>query len=55
MHFLVIPKVKDGLSMLERATEKHTEVLGHLLVTVAKVAKQEGLEEGYRVVINNGP
>ena len=55
VHFLVIPKIKDGLSMLERAEDKHKELLGHLLLTAAKVAKQENLAEGYRVVINNGP
>ena len=30
------------------------QLLGHLLLTARKVAKQKGLTEGYRVVINNG-
>jgi histidine triad (HIT) family protein len=30
-------------------------VLGHLLLTAAKIAKSEGIAEtGYRLVINNG-
>ena len=29
--------------------------MGHLLYTVKLIAVQEGLEEGYRVVINDGP
>ena len=40
---------------MSKATEAHTQLLGHLMVTCAKVAKQEGLdEEGYRLVINDG-
>jgi histidine triad (HIT) family protein len=32
------------------------DVLGHLLLTAAEVARREGIEEsGYRLVINNGP
>ena len=42
-HFLVIPKNRKGLSGISKATEEHTQLLGHLLVVVAKVAAQEGL------------
>ena len=38
-----------------KAEEKHKEILGHLLYTVKIIACQEGLEDGYRVVINDGP
>ncbi|KAI6673623.1 hypothetical protein NL676_001529 [Syzygium grande] len=54
-HILIIPKVKDGLTGLSKAEERHREILGHLLYTAKLVAKQEGLEDGYRVVINDGP
>jgi len=54
VHFLVIPKNRDGLSLLSNAEDKHEKMLGHLMVVVAKVARQENLSEGYRVVINNG-
>jgi histidine triad (HIT) family protein len=30
------------------------QLLGHLLFVASKVAKDQGLEDGYRVVINNG-
>ncbi|XP_026420747.1 14 kDa zinc-binding protein-like [Papaver somniferum] len=53
-HILVIPKVKDGLTGLSQAEERHTEILGHLLYAAKLVAKQEGLE-GFRIVINDGP
>ena len=54
-HILIIPKHRAGLTQLCKAEERHKELLGHLLLTVAKVAKQEGLaERGYRTVINDG-
>ena len=54
-HFLVIPKDRKGLTQLSKAEDSHAELLGHLMVVVAKTAKQEGLDkEGYRVVVNDG-
>ncbi|PRQ45745.1 putative adenylylsulfatase [Rosa chinensis] len=54
-HILIIPKVKDGLTGLSKAEERHCEILGQLLYTAKVVAKQEGLEDGFRIVINDGP
>jgi histidine triad (HIT) family protein len=51
-HILVIPK--KPLPRLEVATSEDQALLGHLLLTVQQVAAQEGLKNGYRVVINNG-
>ena len=53
-HFLVIPKNRDGLTGISAAEDRHKELLGHLMVTASKVAAQEKLVEGYRVVINDG-
>lgn len=54
-HFLVIPKVRAGLTQLVKATPAHEPLLGHLLAVATTVAKQEGIgESGYRVVINDG-
>lgn len=52
VHVLVIPKRR--IPMLSMVQPSDKEVLGHLLLTAAKVAEVEGLEEGYRVLINNG-
>lgn len=41
--------------MFLQAEERHFDILGRLLYTAKLVAKQEGLAEGYRVVINDGP
>ncbi len=55
VHFLVIPKDRAGLSRLSFATPEHAALLGHLMVTAAKVARQEGLaEDGWRAVVNDG-
>lgn len=51
-HFLVIPR--KPIVMLSQANEADANLLGHLMLVGSKVAKQLGLEDGYRVVINNG-
>lgn len=51
-HILVIPK--KPIVQLDTATQADQALLGHLLLTVQKVAQQVGLKKGYRVVINNG-
>ncbi|CAG5108545.1 Oidioi.mRNA.OKI2018_I69.chr1.g3847.t1.cds [Oikopleura dioica] len=52
VHFLVIPKAR--IPQLSKATDADAGILGHLLNVARKCAEQEKLEEGYRVVINNG-
>ncbi|XP_037272100.2 adenosine 5'-monophosphoramidase HINT2 isoform X3 [Rhipicephalus microplus] len=52
VHFLVIPR--KPLPMLDSATDEDVQLLGHLLLTAKKVAAQEKLKDGYRLVINNG-
>lgn len=54
-HILIIPKVKDGLTGLSKAEERHFDILGRLLYTAKLIAKQEGLDDGFRIVINDGP
>lgn len=40
MHFLVIPKHRNGLTQLSKCDERHENLLGHLLVVASKVALQ---------------
>jgi histidine triad (HIT) family protein len=54
-HIVVVPKTCGGLTQLQHAKEEDKAVLGHLLWAAGHVAKKEGLEEGFRVVINDGP
>jgi histidine triad (HIT) family protein len=51
-HLLVIPK--QVLPRIAEAGVQHQALLGHLLLTAAAVAEKLNLENGFRVVINNG-
>ncbi len=52
VHILVIPK--KPILNLKHVEPEDQDLLGHLLLSVKKIAQQEGLSNGYRVVINNG-
>jgi histidine triad (HIT) family protein len=51
-HILIIPK-KD-FPKLSDAREDDQELLGHLLLVANRIAREQGLEDAFRVVINNG-
>ncbi len=52
-HILIIPKKHiASLAQVEPGTEV---LLGKLLATAAMVAREQGLDRGYRVVISTGP
>ncbi|MEM8642331.1 MAG: histidine triad nucleotide-binding protein [Cyanobacteria bacterium P01_G01_bin.54] len=51
-HILVIPK-KPIPCLSESCRDDHA-LLGHLLCMVKQIAEAAGLDNGYRVVINNG-
>jgi histidine triad (HIT) family protein len=52
VHVLVIPK--KLIPRVGEATAADQPILGHLLLTAAALAQKLGLENGYRLVINNG-
>jgi histidine triad (HIT) family protein len=52
VHVLVIPK--QPIPRLSDAESSDHALMGHLLLTVKRVAEQVGLSNGYRVVINTG-
>jgi histidine triad (HIT) family protein len=53
IHILLIPKKQiEQLSMLE---EKDQSLLGHMMITAKKIAEEQDMAEGFRLVINNGP
>ena len=51
VHVLVIPR--EHVVNLAEAGEQHEQLLGHLLLVAANVARQEGLDS-FRTVINSG-
>ena len=52
VHILVIPR--KPIPALSDAGVEDGALLGRLLLAVKRIADDEGLEGGYRVVINNG-
>jgi len=53
VHLLIIPK--RPISRIGAATSADEALLGHLLLTAGVLAKKLGLENGFRLVINQGP
>ena len=50
-HILIVPR--EHLDSLDKASNSHKEMLGHLLLTAAHIAHDHGFAaDGYRVVIN---
>jgi histidine triad (HIT) family protein len=53
VHVLIVPK--KVIARLADASASDEALLGKLLMAAGKIAKDLGLTNGYRVVINNGP
>jgi len=51
-HLLIIPK--KVIPKLSDSTEDDKQILGHLMLVAGKIADQLGLDETFRLVINNG-
>ena len=51
-HILVIPKTH--IPSVDGITAENSGVVAHIFEVIAKIAKEEGLEGGYRVVSNCG-
>lgn len=52
VHILLIPK--KPIPKLDEAVPDDHALMGHLLLKAKQVAQEADLENGYRVVINNG-
>ena len=52
VHVLVIPR--KPIPSLAELEEADVELAGRILLAVRKIAEQEGLDRGYRVVVNTG-
>ena len=51
-HILVIPKVH--IPSVDGVTAENSAVVAHIFEVIPRIAKAEGLENGYRVVSNCG-
>ena len=52
VHFMLVPKLH--IASLLDAGEDHTALLGRMLLLATKLAREQGLESGFRTVINSG-
>jgi histidine triad (HIT) family protein len=54
VHLLLIPR--QPIPRIALAGEGDQALLGHLLLTAGKIAREQGFaDDGFRIVINNGP
>lgn len=51
-HILIVPRTP--IPSLDDLTEEDEELVGHLFVVARELAQEEGLDNGYRTVINCG-
>lgn len=51
-HFLVVPKLH--LASAAEVTEQNAAVVGHIFAVIARLAKELGFADGFRVVTNCG-
>ena len=52
VHFLVIPKAH--ITSCDELTEENSAIVAHIFATIAKLARELGLKDGYRIVNNCG-
>jgi histidine triad (HIT) family protein len=53
VHFLVIPKNRDGLTQLTKARDDQKALLGHLMYVAQELGQKE-CPGGFRISINDG-
>jgi len=52
VHFMLVPKLH--FASLAEAEDSHGALLGKILLLAPKLAKEQGLDNGFRTVINTG-
>ena len=52
VHFMLIPKLH--VASLMETDDSHAAKLGKMLVLASRLAKEQGLDNGFRTVINSG-
>ena len=51
-HVLLVPKKE--IDKLSSATPENQSLLGHMMLAASKVARQLGVGDAFRIVVNNG-
>jgi histidine triad (HIT) family protein len=53
IHVLIVPK--QHIIDLKHAVAENAEIIGHLHLIAAQIARERQIEDGYRTVLNVGP
>ena len=54
VHILIVAKESQLTSLRKVQEGKDEALLGHMMVQAASIAREAGLENGYRIVTDNG-
>lgn len=52
VHFMIVPK--QHVASLDHCQPGHQALLGKILLLAPKLAREQGLEDGFRTIINTG-
>ena len=52
VHLLAIPRVH--IESLNEVNDEHDEIMAHMIKQLPKLAKEQGLKDGFRTIINTG-
>ncbi len=52
VHLLIIPR--EHIISLNEVEEKHDHLIAHIMRLLPKLAREQGLDKGFRTVINTG-
>jgi histidine triad (HIT) family protein len=52
VHFMIVPKLH--VASLDHCEAGHQALLGKILLLAAKLAREQGLTDGFRTIINTG-
>jgi histidine triad (HIT) family protein len=53
VHLLMVPR--QHIASLDSLDESHDGIMAHMMRLLPKIAKQQGLDTGFRTIINTGP
>lgn len=53
VHFMIVPK--EHIASLADAHARHEMLLGRILLLAPILAREQGLSDGFRTIINTGP
>ena len=53
VHLLMVPRLH--VASLEALTPQHDALIAHMMRLLPQLAREQGLENGFRTIINTGP